>query len=143
MTNELLRKKIKERRKALKYTQKYLAELLGVTDVTVYTYELGQNMPTFKYIFKITEALKMNLFIKPIKKKETKKYLITNFSDLGNFIILRRKELNLSQARLSRISNIVSGTMYRIEKGIASPTLKTVNKILRSLQMELHIEEKE
>jgi len=143
MTNELFIKKIKERRKSFKYSQKYLAELVGVTEVTVSNYELGYSMPIFKYIFKITEVLKMNLFIKSKKKKETKKYIITNFSDLGNFFVLKRKELNLSQARLYRISNIVSGTMYRIEKGIASPSFNTVNKILYSLQMELDVEDKE
>jgi len=141
MANELLRKKIREKRKAHRYTQKYLADMVGVTGNTMYTFELGQNLPTFKYIFKITKVLGLNLFIKPTRINKKQKYLIPNFSDLGEVIKNRRKEFKLSQARLSRISNITNGTMYRIEKGVASPTLGTLNKILYNLQMELDVED--
>ncbi|WP_214226331.1 helix-turn-helix domain-containing protein [Pedobacter sp. B4-66] len=58
---------IKNRRKVLKITQPYLAELAGVSINTIYKIERGEGNPTLEVIVKIAEVLGLELKLE-IKK---------------------------------------------------------------------------
>lgn len=60
---------IKNRRKALKITQPYLAELAGVSVNTIYKIERGEGNPTLEVINKIAEVLGLELKLE-IKKMD-------------------------------------------------------------------------
>ena len=52
---------IKSRRQSIGMTQKQLAELLGVTDVTISRWESGQRQPMWYQFVKLCEVLGMEL----------------------------------------------------------------------------------
>ena len=52
---------IKSRRQNIGMTQKQLAELLGVTDVTISRWESGQRQPMWYQFVKLCEVLGMEL----------------------------------------------------------------------------------
>ena len=51
---------IRSRRKNIGLTQKQLAELIGVTDVTISRWESGQREPIWSDFIKICEVLAIN-----------------------------------------------------------------------------------
>ena len=61
---------IRSRRKNIGLTQKQLAELIGVTDVTISRWESGQREPIWSDFVKLCEVLGMN--INDFIGKETK-----------------------------------------------------------------------
>ena len=57
--------------------------------------------------------------------------------DVGLHIKERRKTLKVSQGDLSEMAGVSKNTMYKIEKGLANPTLGTLSKIADILGMEV------
>lgn len=53
--------------------------------------------------------------------------------NVGQAIIKMRKERNLSQEQLAFDSGISRHFMYRIENNLASPTVKTLEKLATAL----------
>jgi len=68
MAYDILRKRIKEKRKALGYTQNDLAELSGLSGNSIGRIELGQAEPSLKTIMKILDVLGLELFVQ-VKEK--------------------------------------------------------------------------
>ena len=60
-----------------------------------------------------------------------------NLEQLGNIIRERRNELSLSQENLSKKSDVAIKTIHSIELGIANPSVKTLEKILQNLGLDM------
>jgi transcriptional regulator with XRE-family HTH domain len=56
---------------------------------------------------------------------------------VGDIIKARRKEFGLSQARLAELAEISVNTLTQIERGEGNPTVKVLEKVLRTLGMQL------
>ncbi len=62
-----------------------------------------------------------------------------NISQLGSIIKENRVLQNLSQDQLAQKSNVAIKSIYSIEMGKANPSINTLNRILKILQLELII----
>jgi transcriptional regulator with XRE-family HTH domain len=62
-----------------------------------------------------------------------------NLEQLGNIIRERRNELSLSQENLSNKSNVAIKTIHSVELGKANPSVKTLEKILENLGLQIII----
>ena len=60
-----------------------------------------------------------------------------NLEQLGNIIRERRNELSLSQENLSKKSDVAIKTIHSIELGKANPSVKTLEKILHNLGLDM------
>lgn len=69
-------------------------------------------------------------------------HIIMLFSEIGNTIKTRRKQLRITQPDLAEMAEISVNTLYKIERGQANPTLKVLEKILDILGMEIQIDVK-
>jgi len=56
---------------------------------------------------------------------------------LARQIVERRKEAKLSQAALSRLTKLSIGRISEIERGVANPTLDTLEALARVLNVSL------
>jgi transcriptional regulator with XRE-family HTH domain len=59
---------------------------------------------------------------------------------IGEVIRARRDVLGIDQRTLSEISGVAVHTLSNIEAGVVNPTVKSLNKILDTLGMELRVE---
>ena len=64
---------------------------------------------------------------------------LTNIK-IGKIIIKRRQELNLELKDLQDYSGVNYASISDIENGKANPTIKTVEKLLDALGMQINIE---
>ena len=89
-------KEIKEKRKILGFTQKQLAELIGVSFQTINGYENGKEIPTTKY--QILDTV-LNQKIDILNEPETNYVRIssTEISELQEEITQRKKIIKLSK----------------------------------------------
>ena len=60
-----------------------------------------------------------------------------NLEQLGNIIRERRNELSFSQELLSNKSDVAIKTIHSVELGKANPSVKTLDKILENLDLEI------
>jgi transcriptional regulator with XRE-family HTH domain len=60
-----------------------------------------------------------------------------NLEQLGNIIRERRNELSLSQENLSNKSDVAIKTIHSVELGKANPSVKTLEKILEQLELQI------
>ena len=60
-----------------------------------------------------------------------------NLEQLGNIIRERRNELSLSQESLSDRSDVAIKTIHSVELGKANPSIKTLEKILDNLGLQI------
>ena len=60
-----------------------------------------------------------------------------NLEQLGNIIREKRNELSLSQENLSNKSDVAIKTIHSVELGKANPSVKTLEKILDNLGLEI------
>jgi len=60
-----------------------------------------------------------------------------NLEQLGNIIRERRNELLLSQENLSSKSDVAIKTIHSVELGKANPSIKTLEKVLLNLGLEM------
>jgi transcriptional regulator with XRE-family HTH domain len=60
-----------------------------------------------------------------------------NLEQLGNIIRERRNELSLSQENLSNKSDVAIKTIHSVELGKANPSVKTLEKILDNLGLQI------
>lgn len=58
---------------------------------------------------------------------------------IGQQIKIRRKELGVTQPDVAELAGISTNTLYKIETGQTSPTIKVVQKIAEVLGMELRL----
>ena len=61
------------------------------------------------------------------------------FMMVGNAVAAARAQRGLSQKELSEISGIDQSDLSRIERGIANPSVNTLNRIAQALDANLHI----
>ena len=59
--------------------------------------------------------------------------------NIGIIIAARRAHLSLSQQDLADMANVTAKTIYGIEQNTGNPTLKTLEKILSVLGLELNV----
>jgi len=60
--------------------------------------------------------------------------------ELGNIIRKRRKILRITQPHLAEMAGISESTLYKIENGLANPTIKVLNQLTDILGLELKLE---
>lgn len=60
-----------------------------------------------------------------------------NLEQLGNIIRERRSQLSLSQENLSNKSDVAIKTLHSVELGKANPSVKTLEKILENLGLQI------
>jgi len=106
---------------------------------------MGGTMATIAYdrvISKKKHAQGSDLarFSKALEKQLQDEYEIT-FS-LGQLLLTRRQELQLSQSELADETGIPQADISRIECGKSNPTIKTVEKILDALDLKLIVTNK-
>ena len=63
-----------------------------------------------------------------------------NTHQIGEVIKARRKVLGIDQRALSEISGVAVHTLSNIEAGTGNPTVRSLNKVLAALGMELRVE---
>jgi transcriptional regulator with XRE-family HTH domain len=56
---------------------------------------------------------------------------------IGTLIKKRRKDLRITQPHLSELAGISVNTLYKIETGVANPTMDILKKIVEVLGMEI------
>lgn len=61
------------------------------------------------------------------------------FTDIGEQLRNRRKELGITQPHLAEIAEVSINTLYKIERGEANPTLEVLYRLLEVLGLEIHI----
>lgn len=66
-----------------------------------------------------------------------------NLTEAGKLIRKRRAVLDVDQKNLSEITGIAVHTLSNIESGRGNPTVRTLDRVLRALGMELIIRLKE
>ncbi len=64
---------------------------------------------------------------------------VQSIKELGRKIRLRRKTLKITQPDLAQLAGISVNTLYKIERGVANPTLKIIDKLLDVLGLELSL----
>jgi len=60
--------------------------------------------------------------------------------NIGEVIKARREVLCIDQRSLSEISGVAVHTLSNIEAGNGTPTIKSLNKVLGALGMELRVD---
>lgn len=63
-----------------------------------------------------------------------------NTQQIGEVIRARREALGIDQRTLSEISGVAVHTLSNIEAGNGNPTVKSLDKVLGALGMELRVE---
>ncbi|NQT94438.1 MAG: helix-turn-helix domain-containing protein [Lentisphaerae bacterium] len=63
-----------------------------------------------------------------------------NTQQIGEVIRSRREVLGIDQRSLSEISGLAVHTLSNIEAGTGNPTVKSLNKVLGALGLELRVE---
>ncbi len=67
-------------------------------------------------------------------------FIEMNTQQIGEIIKARRKVLGIDQHALSEISGVAVHTLSNIEAGTGNPTVRSLNKVLAALGMELRVE---
>lgn len=63
-------------------------------------------------------------------------------SEIGNKVKKRRNELGLTQPALARMADVSLNTLFLLESGRLNVSLKTLDKILDVLGLEINIDVK-
>lgn len=58
---------------------------------------------------------------------------------IGIAIKERRKELEITQPTLAELAEVSKNTIYKIERGVGNPSVKTLEKLLEILGLKLNI----
>ena len=67
-------------------------------------------------------------------------FIQMNIEQIGEVIRERRDVLGIDQRTLSEISGVAVHTLSNIEAGNGNPTVKSLNKVLGALGMEIRVE---
>jgi transcriptional regulator with XRE-family HTH domain len=62
--------------------------------------------------------------------------------EVGKMIKERRKALKITQPDLADLAKISVNTLYKIERGVANPTIDILEKIVEVLGLEIKLEAK-
>ena len=65
-----------------------------------------------------------------------------SIQSVGNSIKSRRKSLGVTQPSLASLAGVSTNTLYRIEKGLANPSVETLQKIAAILGLEVGLKVK-
>lgn len=60
--------------------------------------------------------------------------------EIGDTIKKRRKQLRITQTNLAELAEVSPNTIYKLERGLANPTIEIIGKIADVLGMELTIQ---
>ena len=120
---------IKKLRKNKGLSQKQLAEILNLSEITIRRYEKCSNIPTIKTLDKIARALDVPL----------NELLGTNATtnDIGRKITLEQSINDVSHEELAEKTGIDEKHLRVIKSGQINPTQKELNKIANALGLPL------
>ena len=68
--------------------------------------------------------------------------IIMSIQSIGESVKIRRKSLGITQPSLASLSGVSTNTLYRIEKGLANPSIDTLQKIANILGLEVGLKVK-
>ena len=121
---------IKKYRKEKKMTQKELATLVGVNEVTIRSYEAEKYRPKIGTLQKIAEALDVSLVaLDPVL------YENTFDKRVGENIAAVRTRINMSQDDLGKLLNISPHDIERLESGTTAIRTKDIENIAEKLKV--------
>ena len=121
---------IKKYRKEKKMTQKELATLVGVNEVTIRSYEAEKYRPKIGTLQKIAEALDVSLVaLDPVL------YENTFDKKVGQNIANMRNKKNLSQDDLGKMLNLSIEEIKQLEAGRFSLKIKDIENIAQKLSI--------
>ena len=63
-----------------------------------------------------------------------------SYSEIGNSIKKRRKELGITQSHLSELADVSLNTLYMLERGQSNPSLEVLSKLAEVLGLEIKLE---
>lgn len=69
-----------------------------------------------------------------------KNHIIVLVKDIGEQIKERRKLLGLTQPDLAELADVSVNTLYKLERGQNNPTLDILERILKVLGLEIHLQ---
>ena len=67
-------------------------------------------------------------------------FIEMNTRQIGEVVRARRDMLGIDQRTLSEICGVAVHTLSNIEAGSGNPTMKSLNKVIEALGMELRVE---
>ena len=126
-------------RKALGLNQKQLVELAGTSNSTVCELEAGQLPLSVRTAVKVERALRREAKRQGLPEPEGGGYgpaLKCLRASFIKDIIRERKALGLNQEQLAELADIATLTVYHLESGKHSATVRTAVKIERALRRE-------
>ena len=68
--------------------------------------------------------------------------IIMSIQSIGESVKIRRKSLGITQPSLASLAGVSTNTLYRIEKGLANPSIDTLQKIANILGLEVGLKVK-
>lgn len=72
--------------------------------------------------------------------KLDKNHTIVLVKEIGEQIKERRKLLGLTQPDLAELADVSVNTLYKLERGQNNPTLDILERILKVLGLEIHLQ---
>ena len=132
--NKIIGKRIKDRRKELKLTQKELGERVGAAEITIRQYESGRYSPKIDMRVKLSEALECDytdLFLPPIEVS------VTGGEELsfGELVRAEREKAGLSQSELADMSGVALSVIEGCESGESDPGYEDSKRLCAALNI--------
>jgi y4mF family transcriptional regulator len=80
------------------------------------------------------------LFYSNDSRNFDKNHTIVLVKEIGEQIKERRKLLGLTQPDLAELADVSVNTLYKLERGQNNPTLDILERILKVLGLEIHLQ---
>ena len=106
---------LRKKRLDLELSQKEVAQIIGVSEATIWNWENNRKSPKVSFLPKIFEFLGYSLYEPKISFPEKLAFL--------------RKSLGLSQEKLAKLVGLDESTIRKLEKGKSKPAKKTLEKL--------------
>lgn len=123
---------------------KELAELASVSQSSISRIELNQQSPTIETLKNICAALEIQLIdilvdeLVPSLPSQSKNQMKLSPTNIGERIKGLRRSLGWTGKELGDKSGVSQSFISMIEKGINSPTVETLEKLLAAMGVSLH-----
>jgi len=124
---------IKQLRLEKGLTQKKLAEMTNISEISIRKYENGERKPKIEVLQKLADALEISL--NQLMENEKKEY----FLGLGETIKKLRKYEKLTQIQLANKVGIGVASIQRYERNELQPNIETLKNIAKALNVSINV----
>ena len=114
---------LRKKRLDLKLSQRKVAQIIGVSEATIWNWENNRKSPKVGFLPKIFKFLGYSLYEPKISFPEKLAFL--------------RKSLGLSQEKLAKLVGLDESTIRKLEKGKSKPAKKTLEKLEKFFNLPL------